>query len=88
MDNENIAVELGKLQVAMAEVSTTVKLGFAQHTGQLEAQAAQLKTLNEKTDLALLPIKLGKALVAVIGGASVITGCIYGAYQFIVGNGP
>ncbi len=88
MDSEKISEELSKIQVTLAELGTTVKMGFAQHADQFRSQTDQLKELNTKTELALLPIKLGKALVAIIGGASVIMGCIYGTYQFITGSVP
>lgn len=87
MDNLKVTEELRNIQVTLAEVSTTMKLGFIQHSEQLKEQAGQLKELNSKTEMALLPIKLGRALVAVVGGASVISGCFYGVYKFISGSG-
>lgn len=78
------AQDIGKIQESVARIETVVELGFERHSQQLTEQAEQLKALSEKTDTALLPIRAAKALVAFVGGASVLTGCAYGVYQFLV----
>lgn len=81
---EKVAEDITEIKVAVGKLATVVENGHKQHSDQLTAQAAQIKALSDKTDLALLPLKLGKALVAFAGGASVIVGGIYGLYQFII----
>lgn len=81
---DQLVEDIGELKISVAEISTTVKMGFSQHAEQLAAQAKQLESLAEKTDLALLPIKVAKALVAFAGGMSVVAGFIYGLYQYLV----
>lgn len=83
---DRVVEEITEVKVSMARIATTLELALRDHSKKLDDQSNRLEALEKQMETALLPIKVGKAIVVVVTSLSALAGSIYGFVQFIKGG--